>query len=319
MAASLNPTASTHSVADRWFRGLTVAAAAFLVLLLLAILLQLGRAALGALQVFGPVLLTGRTWDPAGATFGILPFVYGTVLTSLLALLIAAPVALGVAVYLAELAPEGAKAPVTVAVELLAAVPSIVYGLWGVFVLVPWLRDTVQPQLQTWLGFLPVFSGASIGFGVLAASLVLAVMILPTLAAISRDVLLAIPRAQREAALALGATRFEMIRDAVLPQALPGIVGAMMLGLGRALGETMAVTMVIGNRADISLSWFAPAQTMASLLANEYAEATEELHLGALAFVGLSLFAVTLLLNLGARGLVRRVAGSAARSPGGAR
>jgi phosphate transport system permease protein len=227
--------------------------------------------------------------------------------SSLLALALAVPVSLGVAVYLSELCPAYQRGVLGFLVELLAAVPSVVYGLWGVFVLVPWLDRSVEPLLQRTLGFLPIFRGPHQGFGMLAGGLVLAIMILPTISSVSREVLRAVPLSLREGALAIGATRTEMLRLAVLPYARSGLVGAVLLGLGRALGETMAITMVIGNRAEIQASLFAPSYTMASVLANEFAEATAEMHLSALAEIGLLLFLVTVLLNIVARLLVARV------------
>jgi phosphate transport system permease protein len=230
------------------------------------------------------------------------------VVSSLLALVIAVPLSLGVAISLSELVPSWARAPIGFVVELLAAIPSVVYGLWGIFVLVPWLRDNVEPILSSLLGFLPLFKGIPNGYGMLAGAIILAIMIVPTIAAVSRDVLRAVPHTQREAALALGATRWEAIRVAVLPYARSGVVGGVLLGLGRALGETMAVTMVIGNKPAISASVFQPAATMASVIANEYAEATGDLHLAALSELGLLLFGVALLMNVLARLLVWRVA-----------
>jgi phosphate transport system permease protein len=233
----------------------------------------------------------------------------------LLALALSCPIALGVAIFLSELSPHWLRGPVGFLVELLAAVPSVVYGLWGIFALAPLLRESVEPALGSVFGFLPLFQGPHQGFGMLAGGIILAIMILPTIASVSREVLHAVPGTYREAALGLGATRWETIRFAVLPYARSGLVGAVILGLGRALGETMAITMVIGNRAEISASLFAPSYTMASVIANEFTEATDDLYLGALAEIGLLLFAVTLLLNIIARLLVWSVA----RAPSGGR
>ena len=292
---------------DTRFRFLTAGFAVLLVIALFAMALEMALAARPTLVAFGSTFLIGRIWDPLHGVFGALPFIYGTIVSSLLALAIAVPVSLGVAVYLSELAPAWARDLFGFLVELLAAVPSVVYGLWGVFALSPWLRSTVEPALASTLGFLPLFSGPQHGVGMLAGGLVLAIMILPTISSVSREVLRAVPPALREGALALGATRTEMLRIAVLPYARSGLFGAVLLGLGRALGETMAVTMVIGNRAEISASLFAPSYTMASVIANEFTEATDELHLSALAEVGLLLFVVTVLLNVAARVLVFRV------------
>lgn len=288
---------------------LVVAGLALAVLgLAVAIGLNLAAEARPALDRFGPAFFVRSAWDPVREDFGALPFIYGTIVTSLLALLFGAPVALATAVFLAELAPGWLRDPVSYLVELLAAIPSVVYGLWGLFVLAPLLRTTVQPALGNWLGFLPLFQGPFYGVGIFTGGLILAVMVIPTIAAVSRDVIRAVPADQREAMLALGATRWETIRYAVLPAARSGIVGATLLGLGRALGETMAVTMVIGNRPEIPASLFAPGYTMAAVIANEFAEATSDIHLSALFGVGFGLFLLTLLVNILARLLVWRVA-----------
>lgn len=264
---------------------------------------------------FGPGFLTGTTWDPVRESFGALPFIWGTVVSSLLALALAVPVALGLAIFLSELCPRNLRRPLAFVSELLAAIPSVVYGFWGMFVMVPWLRETVEPALSRWFGFLPLFRGQPLGFGMLAASLILAIMIVPTIASISREVLRAVPDSQREAAIGLGATPWDTIRRAVLPAAKSGIVGAVLLGLNRALGETMAVTMVIGNSPRISTSLFDPGYTMASVLANEFTEADKDIYVSALSQIGLLLFGVALIMNLGARWLVagvkRRAAGRA--------
>jgi phosphate transport system permease protein len=261
-----------------------------------------------AFEEFGAGFLVGTTWNPVSGQFGVLAFLYGTVVTSVLALLLGGPVALGAALFLSELAPAWLRGSASLFVELLAAIPSVIYGLWGLFVLAPLLRSTVEPALSAGLGFLPLFQGPIYGLGLLAGGVILAIMIVPTVAAVSRDVLRAVPADQREAALALGATRWEAIQLGVLPVARPGIVGAMILGLGRALGETMAVTMVIGNRPEITLSLFAPGYTMAAAIANEFAEATDDLHVSALMAMGGVLFLVTVLVNAIARVLVWRIA-----------
>jgi phosphate transport system permease protein len=232
--------------------------------------------------------------------------------SSLLALLIAAPLSLGAAIYLAELAPFWIRPPIAFLIEMLAAVPSVVYGLWGIFVLVPWLRTWVQPALGQWLGFLPLFQGPPYGVGMLAAGLILAIMVVPYITSVSREVLLAVPNSQREAALGIGATRWEVTRIAVLRYGRSGLVGALLLGLGRALGETMAVTMVIGNRPEVAASLFAPGYTMASVIANEFTEATSDLYISALVEIGFLLLVVTILVNALARLLVWSVSGAAA-------
>lgn len=299
---------------DRWlqgdavFRGFTRFAALSLVGAVLAIVWALARESQLAFARFGLGFVTGSRWDPVHEVFGALPMVYGTVVSSLVALAIALPLSLGIAIYLTELAPGWLRGPISFLVELLAAIPSVVYGLWGVLILIPWIRTSLQPILGGTLGFLPFFRGVPYGFGMLAAGIILAIMITPTISAVSREVLLAVPHSQREALLALGATKWETIRMVVLPYGRSGILGAAVLGLGRALGETMAVTMVIGNRPQISLSLFDLAQTIASSIANEFSEAFDDLHLSALVAAGLILFIITLILNMLARLLVWRTA-----------
>lgn len=297
---------------DLIFRTLTGFFAVTVVLVVAAMAIQMTHGASMSLKEFGLGFITSTDWDPVRDSFGALPFIFGTVVSSLLALVLAVPVALGVALYLTELCPLPLRTPLSFTIELLAAVPSVVYGLWGIFALAPFLRDHVEPLLQSTLGFLPFFSGPHQGYGMLAGGIILSIMILPTIASVTREVLKAIPDHFREGALALGATKWESLRDVVLPLARSGVVGAVILGLGRALGETMAVTMVIGNRAEISASLFAPSYTMASVIANEFTEATGDLYLSSLSLVGLLLFVVTLLLNVVARLLVWRVARPAA-------
>jgi phosphate transport system permease protein len=294
------------NLGDFVFRRSTALCAALLVAVLALMALGMARASAPSLERFGLGFVLGTVWDPVRGVFGALPFVYGTIASSLLALSLAVPVSLGIAIYLSELAPAWQKSVLGFLVELLAAVPSVVYGLWGVFVLVPWLRDSVEPVLSAVFGFLPLFQGPRHGFSLFSGAVILAIMITPTISSVAREVLRAVPSSLREAALALGATRWEAVRVAVLPHARSGLAGAALLGLGRALGETMAITMVIGNRAEISASVFAPAYTMASVIANEFSEATQTLHLSALAEIGLLLFAVTVALNLAARVLVSR-------------
>lgn len=301
-------------VGDRIFRGVALSFGLLLLVLLAAIAWQVGSAALPSIRRFGFSFFTNTNWDPVRDDFGALPFLFGTVVSSGLALAMAIPISLGIAIFLTEYAPAWIRTPASFLVELLAAVPSVIYGLWGVFALAPWLRESVEPRLEATLGFLPFFRGPSQGIGLLAASLILAVMILPTISSVSREVLRAVPYSLKEAAIGLGATRWETMRFVVLPYTRTGILGAVILGLGRALGETMAVTMVIGNRPEISSSIFAPAYTMASVIANEFTEATGDLYVSALAEIALALFGVTLILNLGARLLVSRI-----RVPAGAR
>jgi phosphate transport system permease protein len=296
-------------IGDRVYRAVTTAFAVCVPLLLGLIAIEVARAGWPALSQFGLSFLTSSTWDPVAGVFGAAPAVFGTIVTSIIALIIATPLALGAAIFLAEFAPSWLRQPVAFLVDLLAAIPSVVYGLWGVFVLVPLLRQYVMPFISGTLGLgrLALFSGPAYGNSILAGGVILAIMVLPYIAAVSREVLLAVPRSQREAALALGATRWETIVGAVLPYARVGIFGGIILGLGRALGETMAVTMVIGNTHDISASLFHPGYTMASLIANEFSEATGDLHLSALMAVGLVLFVITLIVNAIARWLVWRV------------
>jgi len=294
------------AIGDTIYGILTAACALFIPALVIAIAVAIFAAALPAFAKLGLSIVTSSDWDVAGGHFGAAPAVFGTLVSSAIALVIATPLAIGVAIFLSEFSPGWLRQPVGFLVDLLAAIPSVVYGLWGIFVLIPLLREHVMPFLRDTLhlGSTPFFSGPAYGPSMLAAGVVLAIMALPYISAVSREVLMAVPRSQREAALALGATRWEMIRDAVVPYARSGIIGGIMLGLGRALGETMAVTMVIGNRPEISASLLAPGYTMASLIANEFSEATNDLHLSALMAVGAALFVITLIVNGVARWLV---------------
>jgi len=287
---------------DLGFRLSIGAFAAALLLIVVAIGFELTRQSMPSLQKFGLRFWGSSTWDPVLGEFGAFPFIWGTLYSSILALLIAAPVALGIAVFVSELSPSSLRAPLIFLTELLAAIPSIVYGLWGIFVLVPAVR-ALEAFLPDALRALPIFAGPPLGVGMLAAGLILAVMVVPFTSAVAREVLKTVPTAQREAAYALGATRFEAIRAAMF-YARTGIVGAVMLGFGRALGETMAVTMVIGNNPQISLSLFAPQHTMAAVIANEFTEATDPLYLSALVEIGLVLFIITLAVNALSRGLI---------------
>ncbi len=283
--------------------------AALTVLLIIAgLLVVITRESLVGIGHNGFAFLWTSTWDPVKSVFGALPFIFGTLVTSATALVFALIIGVGVAIFLVEIAPGWLATPVGFMVEMLAAIPSVVYGLWGIFVLAPFVRDYVETPLHATLGFLPIFSGYPIGIGYLSAISVLTVMILPTIAAVSRDVLAAVPRSQREAALAIGATKWEMIRTGVLPYARNGIVGAGILGLARGVGETMAVTMVIGNAPIISASLFSQGYTMASVIANEFTEATTEVYRSSLIEIGLLLLLITLLINVVARLLVGRIA-----------
>jgi len=293
---------------DRIYRRILTAFALALPVLFVVILAVLFVSALPALRQFGPSFLWTSTWDPVAEIYGAAPMIVGTLLSSFLAILIAVPLALGVAIFLTEFAPRWLRQPVAFLVELLAAIPSVVYGLWGVFVLIPFLRTTVVPPLKAVLGWTPFLQGVFYGNSLLAGGVILAIMIVPYIAAVSREVLLAVPGSQREAALAMGATRWEAVRSAVLPYGRAGLIGAIILGLGRALGETMAVTMLIGNRHDIGVSLLQPAYTMAAAIANEFSEATTNMYHSALFEVGLVLFVVTVVVNAIARILIWRVA-----------
>jgi phosphate transport system permease protein len=303
------PSIQGSVVADQIYRGAILFFALCVPILLLLIFVEVGRAGWPALRQFGVGFLTSSDWDPVNGQFGAAPAIVGTILTSIIALVIATPLALGAAIFLSEFSPNWLRQPVSFLIDLLAAVPSVVFGLWGVFFLLPLMRTAVMPFLRDTLhlGATPFFTGPAYGPSVLSAGLILAIMVLPYIAAVSREVLMAVPRSQREAALALGATRWETITGAVVPFARTGILGAIILGLGRALGETMAVTMLIGNRHELSASLFSPGYTMASLIANEFSEATTDIHLSALMAVGFVLLLVTLLVNAVARWMVRRV------------
>jgi phosphate transport system permease protein len=309
-APPVNAADATHGArrGDRAFRAVVTMFGLTLLAVPAMMVLELVLSSRLSLDRFGLSFLTGTTWDPVREQFGAMPFIYGTVVSSLIAIVIAVPVSLGLAVVLTDLAPHRLRAPLGFLVELLAAIPSVVYGFWGIFVLVPFLRETVEPALIDHLGHLPlvgaVFEGPPLGFGMLAAGAILAIMIVPTITSVSREVLQAVPHLHREAAIGLGATAWDTIRYAVLPAARSGIVGAIILGLNRALGETMAVTMVIGNRPQVSASIFAPGYSMASVVANEFAEADSDAYLSALSEIALILFAVAFLLNLFAHWLV---------------
>ena len=295
---------------DWRFRVTIGAFALLLAVLVAAIGVELTRQSWLSIQKFGMNFWLTRTWDPVSGEFGALPFIWGTLYSSVLALLIAAPIALGIAVFISELSPVWLRGPLMFLTELLAAIPSIVYGLWGIFVLAPAVRAIELAMPESWRAF-PLFAGPPLGIGMLAAALILAIMVVPFTSAVAREVLKTVPVAHREAAYALGATRFEAIRAAMFA-ARTGIVGAVMLGFGRALGETMAVTMVIGNNPQVAVSLFAPQYTMAAVIANEFTEATDELYLHALIEIGLVLFIITLLVNTASRVLIWAMSRSSA-------
>jgi phosphate transport system permease protein len=293
-----------RAIGDRVFNLTTLVLALVILALLFGVTLDLVVNAMPSIRAFGLHFLVSTDWDPGNDQYGALPFIYGTVVSSLLALLIAVPLALGVALCLSEMAPIWLSHKLAFLVELLAAIPSVVYGLWGIFVMGPWLRDHVDPLLAKYLGFLPFFQGPQISVSMLSAAVILAIMVLPYISAVCTDVFRVVPQTQREAAYALGATKWEMVRMAVLPFGVSGIIGAVILGLGRALGETIAVAMVIGNRPEISASVFMPSSTLASVIANEFVEATSDLNLAALVELGLVLLVLGLILNVAARTLV---------------
>ncbi|MBX5465433.1 MAG: phosphate ABC transporter permease subunit PstC [Clostridia bacterium] len=299
---------------DLLFRALTTLGGLLIFLVVALMLVQMVEGSLPILSRAGVGFFAGTTWDPVHSVFHALPSIWGTLVSSFIGLLIAVPFGLAVAIFLSQVAPRWLAGTASVAVELLAAIPSVVYGYWGIFVLAPLMRQVIEPALSAALGWLPFFQGPPFGIGMLSAGLILSVMVLPTVTAVARDVLAAVPVEQRDAALALGATRWEAITGALLPYARTGLVGAVVLALGRAVGETMAVTMLIGNQPTLSLSLFSPAYSMASIIANEFTEATTTLHVSALIAIGLTLFVLGFVLNAGARLLVwqmdRRLGGA---------
>jgi phosphate transport system permease protein len=296
--------ASGGEIPDRIFQSaMTLCGLAILGVLVLIVYELMSRSSL-SWHAFGFKFFAGSDWDPVSEKFGALPFIYGTLVSSLLALIIAVPLAVGVAVFTTEMCPKVLRGPHSFFVELMAAITSVIYGLWAIFILVPLLSGYIQPFLAKTLGWTGLFEGPRYGIGMLAAGIILAIMIVPIISSIAREVLMVVPQHQREGVLALGATRWEMIRVGVLRNARAGIVGGVILGLGRALGETMAVTMVIGNRPEIAKSLFAPGYTMASVLANEFSEATGDVYLSALIEIGLALFLVTIIVNALAQVLV---------------
>jgi len=290
-------------VADRIFSGLLLGSAWVILIVVCGLLAVLVKTSWPAVKTIGFSAAT-LAWSPSDSHYGVLSFVFGTAVTSIIALALAGPMGIAVALFLSELAPKRLAAPVSMLVELLAAVPSVVYGLWGLYVLAPVMRTVIQPAFGKWLGFLPLFQGPPLGIGMLTGGILLSIMILPTVAAIARDVFVAVPNDQREGMLALGSTRWEMLTKAVLPYARQGVIGALVLALGRAMGEAMAVVMVIGNTPAISASLFRPAYTMASVLANEFTEATGQTYVSMLIEIGLLLFGLSIIVNIIARALV---------------
>ncbi len=296
--ASLSGRASWRAAwADRGFRYLMVGCGLSIFAIVALVVMELITRSGLSIKGFGWRFFITQDWDPVSGAFGALPFVYGTLVSSLVALVLAVPLAVAVAMFTTEMCPRLVRIPVSLMIELLAAIPSVIYGLWGIFVLAPLLRKYIQPWLAHYFGWTTLFSGPPFGIGMLAAGVILAIMIIPIISSITREVMTAVPQNQREAVLALGATRWEMIRMGVLRNSWAGIMGAVILGLGRALGETMAVTMIIGNTPQIARSLFAPGYTMAAVIANEFTEATGALYLSAIIEIGLALLAVTLIVN----------------------
>ncbi len=302
-----------ENIKDLFFER-TTAAFAFLVLFLAVLLFAvLLRESLPALRKFGAAFLVTGAWDPVLDKFGALPFIYGTLVSSLLAVLIAVPLSVGAAIFIDEFAPPWMKTPVSFLAELLAAIPSVIYGLWGIFVLVPVLRDAFMKPVTKYLGWIPLFKGPVYGPSMMAAGVLLGIMIVPFILSVSREVLATVPQRQKEAVLSLGGTRWEMLRIVIGQHCIPGIFGATILGLGRALGETMAVTMVIGNRPEAILSLFQPGYSMAAVIANEFTEAVGEVHLSSLVLIGLILFVMTLAVNLAAKWILTKMVARASR------
>jgi phosphate transport system permease protein len=291
---------------DSIFSNLALVCGLLVVAILLGLLVVLNIDAFPAITKFGLSFFTSSSWDPVKEEFGALPAIFGTLLSSVIGLIIAVPISLGAAIFLVELAPSWLRGPASFLIEMLAAIPSVIIGLWGLFVLVPFVRNPIESWLGSKLGLLPFFQGPPFGVGFLAAGFILAIMVIPIITAVSRDAMRAVPNEQREAMFALGATQWETIRRAVLPYCRSGLIGAIILGLGRALGETMAVTMVIGNGYKLTASLFSPGATIASKIAGEFSEATGDVFIGSLVELALVLFAVTLLVNVIARLLVWR-------------
>lgn len=294
----------SSALSDRSFRWLMILCALSIFGIVALIATELVKRSQLTIAKFGLAFFFKSAWDPVSGDFGALPFIYGTLVSSIVALILAVPLAIGVAIFLTEMCPKALRGPLSFLTELLAAIPSVVYGLWAVFILVPILREHVNPVLMKTLGWTGFFTGPNYGLGMLTAGVILSIMILPIISSLTREVMSAVPHSQREAVLALGATRWEMIRMGVLRNARIGIVGSVILGLGRALGETMAVTMVIGNRPQIVKSLLGLGYSMSSVIANEFSEASDDMYLSALIEIGLALFIVTIIVNAFARLLV---------------
>ena len=311
------PHVGVRLIGDRIFNVTTFALALSILVLLAGLAIALVYDSFPAIRQFGLHFLVSSDWDPVNEQYGALPFIYGTFVSSLIALVVAVPLSLGVALCLSEMAPDWLGHRLGFLVDLLAAIPSVVYGLWAVFVMGPWIRDHVEPLLAKYFGFLPFFQGPKVSVGMLSAGMILAIMIIPYISSVCTDVFRVVPQSQREAALALGATKWEMVKTAVIPYGMTGVIGAIIVGLGRALGETIAVAMVIGNSAQISASLFKPAATLASVIANEFAEATSDMYVAALIELGLVLLILCIALNVVARALVLGVQQRRYRETGG--
>ena len=293
-------------IGDRIIKFASLFFASVILVLVAGIVYELIKGSDRSLATFGWGFLITSTWDPVNKVFGALPFIFGTIVSSIIALIIALPLSIGIAIFLSELAPKKVRIYVSLMIEMLAAVPSIIYGLWGLFVMTPFLQTRIEPFLGKHLGFIPLFQGPPLGVGMLAGGLILSIMIIPTIASITRDIFNTIPTLYKEAGFAIGMTRWEVISKIVFPQARSGMIGAVMLGFGRALGETMAITMVIGNAPVISASLFSPAYTMSSVIANEFTEATSKLYISSLIELALLLFVISMLFNAIAKLLIKR-------------
>jgi phosphate transport system permease protein len=291
---------------DRIIKLLSLFFTFLILLIIVGIVYELIRGSSPSLAKFGWKFIITSTWDPVNQVFGALPFIFGTIVSSIIALMIALPLSIGIAIFLSELASNRVKFFVSLMIELLAAIPSIIYGLWGLFVMTPFLQVHVEPFLGKYLGFVPLFQGPPVGVGMLAGGIILAIMIIPTIASITRDIFNTIPMLYKEAGFAIGMTRWEVISKIVFPQARSGVIGAIMLGFGRALGETMAITMVIGNAPSMSPSLFSPAYTLASVIANEFTEATSKLYISSLIELALLLFIISMTFNAVAKLLIRK-------------
>lgn len=299
-------TERAHNLGDRIFKGVSYFFALSVLCLMALIVLVLFKESLPSIQKFGLGFITSSSWDPVALEFGALPAIYGTVVTSLIALVIALPISIGIAIFLTEMAPKRLKGPIGVAIELLASIPSIIYGMWGLFILAPILSDHVEPFLTDYFGFIPLFDGPPLGIGMLPAGFILAIMIIPFISSVSRDIFEMVPPILKESGYGVGATKWEVIRRVVLPFSKSGIIGAVILGLGRALGETMAVTFMIGNSQNISLSLLEPATSISATLANEFTEADHSLYLSSLVELGLLLFVITFVVLGIAKLMIRR-------------